>query len=233
MNPAHAQQLPNHEPMSDEAVVQRIVAGETALFEILMRRHNQRLYRAVRAILGRENDVEDVLQQAWINAYRYLHQFEDRARFSTWLTRIAINEAKARLKKEGRGLRDAREEGRGLRDAREEERMSLLPSSDRDPEQQAASSQLREVLEREVAALPEIYRTPFVLREVEGLSTQETAACLSLTEDAVKTRLHRARAMLRENLDRRAGVTLRTLFEFGNANCDRIVAAVMARIAAG
>jgi RNA polymerase sigma-70 factor, ECF subfamily len=207
------------EHLEDEEIVRRVVAGETALFEILMRRHNQRIYRAVRAIVRDDGEAEDVMQQAYINAYQHLHQFADRARFSTWLTRIAVNEALARMRKHGR-----------LTLIREEEAMSVVESTQPDPEQQALTSQLRHVVEREVNALPETYRSVFMLREVEGLSTTETAECLSLTEDVVKTRLHRARTILRDNLYRRAGVTLETLFAFGNTRCDRVVAAVMARI---
>ena len=201
--------------MTDPEIVARVVAGETALFEILVRRYNQRVYRAVRAILRDDDEAEDVMQQAYVNAYEHLHQFEQRAQFSTWLTRIAVNEALARRKK---------------RRFTEDDDMELLESSEPDPEQQAATSQIREVVEREVAALPAGYRSVFVLREVEGLGTAETAESLSLSEDVVKTRLHRARTMLRDNLYRHAGLTMESLYTFGNARCDRVVAEVMARI---
>ena len=204
--------------MTDPEIITRVLAGETALFELLVRRYNQRVYRAVRAILRDDDESEDVMQQAYVNAYQHLHQFEQRAQFSTWLTRIAVNEALARRKK---------------RRPMEDESMELIESNEPDPEQQAAASQIRHVVEREVAALPAGYRSVFVLREVEGLGTAETAESLSLSEDVVKTRLHRARTMLRDNLYRRAGVTMESLYTFGNARCDRVVANVMAEISGG
>jgi RNA polymerase sigma-70 factor (ECF subfamily) len=204
----------------DSEVVARVVAGDTALFEILMRRYNQRVYRAVRAILGSDEDTEDVMQQAYLNAFTHLRQFEERARFSTWLIRIAVNEALARRRKQQRTPWDGGDE-----------LMIAIESDVPDPEQQALTSQMREVMQSELAALPAAYRTVLVLRDVEGLSTAEAADCLSVSEDVVKTRLHRARTMVRNAITRRAGATLEEIYPFGNARCDRVVAAVMARIA--
>jgi RNA polymerase sigma-70 factor, ECF subfamily len=211
--------LTQSEPLTDEDVVARIQAGDAALFEILMRRYNQRVYRAVRAVLGGDQDVEDVMQQAYLNAYAHLDQFEGRAQFSTWLTRIAVNEALAR-----RGKRASRF------GEQEDTMLELIESNAPDPEQQAVTAEMREVMQREVAALPERFRVVVMLRDVEGLNTAETAACLDISEDLVKTRLHRARAILRANLYKRAGVTLESLFAFGNERCDRVVTSVMARL---
>ena len=208
--------------LSDDEVVRRVVGGDTALFEILMRRHNQRIYRAVRAVLGNDDDVEDVMQQAYLNAYQALPRFEGNARFSTWLTRIAVNEALARRRKRGLTVTVAQED--------DEMTLTVVDERTPDPEQQAGAAELREVMEREVAALPDAFRAIFVLREVEGLSTAEAAACLGISEDLAKTRLHRARTQLRENLYRRAGITLASIFAFGNERCDRVVASVMARV---
>ncbi|HWW62730.1 MAG TPA: RNA polymerase sigma factor [Thermoanaerobaculia bacterium] len=207
-------------PLSDDDVVRRVIAGETELFEILMRRYNQRVYRVVRGILRNDDDAEDVMQQAYVNAYEHLRQFAGDAKFSTWLTRIAINEALARVRK------------RGLRVVDDESEIMEIESSDPDPEQLAAASELRAAVESEIASLPDSYRTVLMLREIEGLSTAETAQCLDVNEDVVKTRLHRARTILRDNLYRRAGLTFDGLFPFGNARCDRVVAAVFSRIAA-
>ncbi|HEX2062350.1 MAG TPA: RNA polymerase sigma factor, partial [Thermoanaerobaculia bacterium] len=206
--------------LTDEEIVRRVADGDAALFEILMRRHNQRVYRAVRSVLGSDEDAEDVMQQAYINAYQHLHQFAGDARFSTWLTRIAINEAQARRRR--------RERFAG--ETEDDVVLSLADTATPDPEQQASAAELREVMEREVAALPEAFRTVFVLRDVEGLSTSEAAQALGISEELVRTRLHRARAVLRDNLYRRAGVTLASLFSFGNARCDRVVAGVMSMI---
>ncbi len=202
--------------LTDEELVERIVAGDHPLFEIVMRRYNQRIYRAVRSVLGSEEEVEDVMQQAYLNAYRSLHQFAGRAQFSTWLTRIAVNEAIARRAK--------RQPFSGGDDAM----IQLVESSAPDPEQETFASELRDVMQRQVAALPDAFRAVLMLRDVEGLTTGETAECLGISEDLVKQRLHRARILLRDNLYRRAGVTLETLFAFGNSRCDRVVAAVMA-----
>jgi RNA polymerase sigma-70 factor (ECF subfamily) len=159
------------------------------------------------------------MQQAYINAYTHLHQFAERASFATWLTRIAINEALARVRP--KGLRAVDEP---------DEIMESLQSNAPNPEQQAVAAELRDLVENEIAALPEHYRSVLILREVEGCSTAETAECLGVREDVVKTRLHRARTMLRDNLYRRAGLTFDGLFTFGQARCDRVVAAVMSRI---
>jgi RNA polymerase sigma-70 factor, ECF subfamily len=204
--------------VTDDVLVARIVGGDVALFEILMRRYNQRVYRAVRAILGGDEDAEDVMQEAYLSAYTHLHQFAGRAQFSTWLTRIAVNAAIAR--------RSVRAKGRGEDSAM----ITLVPTIAPDPEQETLTSELRDVLQREVAALPDAFRTVLVMRDVEGLSTAETAACLEVSEDLVKTRLHRARTLLRDRLYERAGVSLASLFAFGNARCDRVVNAVMQKI---
>ena len=210
------------EQLTDADVVRRVLEGDSAIFEILMRRHNQSVYRAVRAVLKTDEEVEDVMQQAYLNAYAHLGQFADRARFSTWLIRIAVNEALARLRK--------RQSGAWSWGGGDEMALLRIETTAPDPEQQASAGELREVVEAELSALPATYRTVLVLRDVEGLSTAETASCLDVSEDAVKTRLSRARSMLREGITRRAGVTLETIYPFGSSRCDRVVAAVMTQL---
>jgi RNA polymerase sigma-70 factor (ECF subfamily) len=214
------------EPLSDMEVVRRVRSGETALFEILMRRHNQRLYRVARAIVKEDSEAEDVMQEAYVNAYTHLHQFAERAQFSTWLTRIAVHEALARVRRRAR-LTDLDEDG-----ASGEQTMAGFSSIGRNPEQQASNAELRTLLEATIESLPQAYRVVFVLREIEGLSTAETADCLSVTEETVKTRLHRGRALLREELFQRAGIATSYAFEFHLSRCDRLVKAVLDRIAA-
>lgn len=213
--------------LSDADIVKRVRAGERALFEILMRRHNQQLYRAARAILKDEHEVEDVMQQAYINAFTHLHQFEERSRFSTWLIRIALNEAFGRRRKMrlSESMTPIRSD-----DGERGEFMDTLPSPDADPERQAYAQELHRVLEAAVDALPETYRTVFMLRDIEGLSTTETGEGLGLGEEAVKTRLHRARAMIRRAVTARIGAVATGAFQFNAPRCDRVVAAVLATI---
>lgn len=220
-----AKAVPIAGELPDEEIVRRVVAGERELFELLLRRYNQRIYRAVRAILRNRDDAEDVMQQAYVNAYRHLHQFEGRSGFATWLTKIAMREAAARNRKTISLLHVVPE-------LQGESTMNDFPEPSPDPEARAVAADLMQHVEAEVAALPESYRSVLLLREVEGLSTEETAECLELSIDVVKTRLHRARAMLRDALYRRAGVGLQTIFTFGSHRCDRVVARVMDEIRA-
>lgn len=220
-------QPPALQTLSDEEVVERVLAGETELFEILMRRYNQRLYRIARAILSDDGEAEDVMQDAYVRAYAHLGQFAGRARFSTWLTRIAVYEALARAR---RGRRLVQIEDLSLR---KEDTMTLLSSTERGPEQQAIQRDLQSVLEAAVGDLPESFRSVLMLREIEGLSTAETAESLGISEALVKTRLHRARASLRQELESRSRAALAGSFPFHLSRCDRVVAAVFARIQAG
>ena len=210
-------------PVSDEEVVERVRGGETPLFEVLIRRYNQRLYRVARSILRDEHEAEDVMQHAYVSAYEHLEQFAGRAKFSTWLTRIAVHEALAR------GRRRAR--WKGLESMSEETQPSGPPRDERpDPEQQAQAAELRQLLESAIDDLPETYRSAFVLREAEGLDTPEVAECLEISEDAVRTRVHRARALLRRGLYERTGATSASAFSFHLTRCDRVVAGVFARL---
>jgi len=214
--------------LSDADVVKRVRAGEHAMFEILMRRHNQQLYRAARAILKDENEVEDVMQQAYINAFTHLHQFEERSQFSTWLTRITLNEAFGRRRK----MRQSESLASASSDADEDagELMETVRTPQPDPERQAYAQELHRVLEEAVDTLPETYRAVFMLRDIEGLSTAETGDGLGLGAEAVKTRLHRARAMIRRAVTARIGDTTAGAFQFQAPRCDRVVAAVLAKI---
>jgi RNA polymerase sigma-70 factor (ECF subfamily) len=214
--------------LPDSEVVARVRAGESALFEILMRRHNQRVYRVVRAVVREEADVEDVMQQAYVNAFTHLHQFEERSQFSTWLIRIALHEAFGRRRKLQHSESMARI--RSVADDDREEFMETLSAPEADPERQAYAQELRRVLEEAVDALPETYRTVFMLRDIEGLSTSETGAGLGLGDEAVKTRLHRARAMIRRAVTVRLGEVETGAFEFHAPRCDRVVSGVLARI---
>lgn len=209
--------------LSDAAVVQRVLAGERALFEVLMRRYNQRVFRAIRSVLRGDHESEDAMQQAWLAAYTHLGQFQGTASFSTWMTRIALNEA---LRRAGRrphlaAVEDVSEEDESMR------------SKTRDPEERAADRELGRMVEAAVDGLPALYRSVFVLREIEGMSTADAAAALGVSQEVVKVRLRRARLALQDWLHARLGSTAREAFAFLGWRCDRVVANVMGRILAG
>jgi RNA polymerase sigma-70 factor, ECF subfamily len=210
--------------LSDEELVQGVLTGETALFELLMRRYNQRIFRACRAIVRDDAEAEDVAQDAYVRAYEHLRQFEGRAKFSTWLTRIAVNEALNRVRKRQR-IEEIDAMPEPQRNA-----LKQLSASSGDPERQASSAEARGLLERSIDALPDSYREVFVLRDVEEMSTSEAAEALEISEENVKTRLHRARALLRKELYARAGATSTSAFQFLGSRCDRLVQNVMTRI---
>jgi RNA polymerase sigma-70 factor, ECF subfamily len=209
--------LPTPRPQTDDEVLERVRAGDTALFELLMRRHNQQLFRAARAIVGDDAEAEDVVQQAYVHAFAKLHQFEGTARLSTWLTSIAVHEALSRRRKALRApltladCYDPVDEGPGVDETFERRELARL-------------------LERTIDTLPEMYRTVLVLRDVQELDTAETAAILGLSEETVRVRLFRARQMARTDLLERTGVAAGEVFAFDGERCDRIVAKVMARL---
>jgi len=217
--------IANAEKLSDEEIVRLVLAGETACFEVLMRRYNRRVYRAARAILRDDAEAEEMVQEGWVRAYQHLNQFEGRASFSTWLTRIGVHEALARIRRRAR-----HEEIDGMEEVQKNSIDGL--SSTVIPEHHASNAEVRSLLESSIDALPDLYRHVFVLRDVEEMSTEEAAECLGISEDNVKMRLHRARAQLRRELYARAGATSTAAFQFMGERCDRVTAAVMARIRA-
>jgi RNA polymerase sigma-70 factor (ECF subfamily) len=206
----------------DREVIERVLAGDTGLYELLMRRYNQRVYRAVRAVLRDDAEAEDVMQEAYVRAYQYLPRFEQRASFCTWVTRIAVNESLARLERKKNFTSDVDLKGTSVTES--------LESKSMNPEQAAASVQSRALLEEAILELPFPYRIVIMLRDVEEMNTAETAQVLDLSEDVVKVRLHRGRALLRRQLFARAGATDASAFQFLAPRCDRVVAAVMGRI---
>lgn len=211
------------EGWTDEQVVARVLAGEKPLYEILMRRHNRRLFRVTRSILRDDLEAEDVMQDAYVRAYQHLAEFEGRAKFSTWLTRIAVHEAFARLRRDARfsPLEDP-ESGRHGVDA------FIVP--DRNPEQQVVDAELTALLENAILSLPRDYRVVFIVRDVEEMSTAEAAECLNLTEENIKVRLHRARALLRRKLSSQIQGRAVQAMQFAGRRCDRVVSGVFRRL---
>ncbi len=199
--------------------MRRVLEGDRALFELLMRRYDQRVYRAARSIVRDEAEAEDVMQEAWMQAWRRLRQLEDGEAFAGWVVRIAVNEALARLRRRGPFLAAPDDEEIGG------------ATGGGDPESDASARELARAVEAAVDALPLQQRTAFVLREVDGLSTDETAAALGITAGAVKLRLHRARVAIRHALGDGAGAAP-LAFRFEAPRCNRMVARVLARIAA-
>ena len=208
---------------SDAEIIQQVLAGNTALFELLMRRYNERIYRAARSIVRDEEEAEDIMQQAYVNAFAHLRQFNGSAQFSTWLTRIAINEALARVRRRGRY--------EALDDDLSNVEPFMSTNPVQNPERQAFVGELRGLLEWAIDTLPDGMREVFVLRDVEGLSTAEVAESLDVSEDVVKTRLSRGRAALRRALLERTGASAPEAFRFYRPRCDRVVQQVLARIA--
>ncbi|HNP19128.1 MAG TPA: RNA polymerase sigma factor [Fulvivirga sp.] len=206
--------------MQDAVVINRVLSGEKELYEILLRRYNQTLYRAVRSYL-KEDEVEDTMQDTYIKAYQKLDQFKGDSLFSTWLIRIGINEALQRIRKKKRShivsLNQPYEQN---------DKVIQLPDTNTmNPEKQIINSENRQLLERSIVELPEKYRVVYMLREVEGMDNAEIANCLSLSESNVKVRLHRAKNLLKESLFKFSSET--TVFEFGDKRCDCIVNNVM------
>ncbi|HWQ55463.1 MAG TPA: RNA polymerase sigma factor [Bryobacteraceae bacterium] len=212
--------------VSDADVVALVRAGQTGLYEMLMRRYNQRLFRVIRSVVTNDAEAEDILQEAWVRAYEHLGQFEGRAAFSTWVTRIAFHEALARTRKGKRWTQLENPQGEIMPEVNRRQATSETP------ETQAMRDQLGQTLQAAVDALPQTYRAVFVLREIEEMSTSETAECLELSEEAVKTRLHRSRALLRRELEDRLGPAITEAYAFLGTRCDRTVACVLKRIGA-
>jgi len=197
-------------------------------FEALMRQHNGRLFRVARAILKDDAEAEDALQDAYLDAYRHLDDFRGASTLATWLTRIVINQSLMRLRKQ---KRDAvvvpfgeRPEDAAPMEADVEDVKNEPPSG------AAMRAEVRQVLEQRIDQLPVAFRTVFIMRDVEEMSVEETAECLSIPPATVRTRLFRARALLRAALARDFDTATPGVFGFAGARCDRIVAAVLARL---
>lgn len=202
---------------SDQALVERVLAGDLRALEALMRRYNRTLYRTARAILRDDAEAEDAVQEAYLRAYRALPSFRGESKFSTWLVRIAANEALMRRRKNA-GAANV---------------VPLEAAADLQAREERGDHMLRRLLEKRIDALPDDYRAVFVLRALEELSVEETAAALGIPEPTVRTRFFRARGLLRESLAQEVDRGLEDAFGFAGERCDRTVAKVLARIRAG
>jgi RNA polymerase sigma-70 factor (ECF subfamily) len=207
---------------SDSELLHRARAGDAAAFEALIRRHDKHLYRIARSVLPHDQEAEDIVQETYIRAFMGLPGFRGAASLRTWLTRIALNEAVRRT----RGRRSMLEIG-AVHDAQERSRRPLhtaaLTALGRDPEHAAAQAQIRGILERAIDDLPAAFRTVFVMRDVEDINIGLTAKLLGIREETVKTRLHRARRLLREKLGEQFAAALKDVFPFEKPRCDALI----------
>lgn len=217
----------------DAELARRIGERDERAFEVMMRAHNRMLYRVARSILKDDAEAEDAVQEAYLAAYHHIGGFRGGAKLSTWLARIVINEAYARLRKQKRAsvvvpLGASTHEGERSEPRNEEQTMA--DETTERPEAAAMRAELRRLLERRIDALPEQFRTAFILRDVEEMSVEEAAECLDVPPATVRSRAFRARALLRESLSREIDVATVNAFGFAGARCDRIVENVLARV---
>lgn len=220
---------PPQEPVTDAQLAAQIASGDRRALEALMRRYNQRLYRVARSVLRNEADAEEAVQDAFFLAYRAMDKFRADSKLSTWLVRIVINESNRRLRKNKRlstwlEFTDDAEYGN------ETAETGMNDFSSNQPQHAAAQLDTRHLLEAGIDQLPSLFRAVFVLRAVEEMTVEETAACLNIPAATVRTRYFRARGLLRKSLARELGHSLTEAFAFAGERCDRIVAGVLARI---
>ncbi|OBQ82488.1 RNA polymerase sigma factor [Mesorhizobium sp. WSM3873] len=209
------------------ALVHRALARDPGAFRLIIKTHNQRLYRIARGVVRNDAEAEDIVQEAYMRAFASLDSFRGDASLSTWLSRIVINEALGRLRKRKRIV--AMPENPDAQIIRFPLNSNDLNPGD-DPERTMAQRQILGLVERATDSLPDVYRTVFVARVIEGLSIEETADLLGIRPETVKTRLHRARALVRKALDDEIGPVLLDAFPFAGRRCERLTRAVMKRL---
>jgi RNA polymerase sigma-70 factor (ECF subfamily) len=216
---------------TDPELARHVAAGNHEAFRMVMKRHNQMMYRAARSILKNESEAEDAVQEAYIQAYRAMKDFRGDAKLSTWLVRIAVNEAITRLHKQTRRAEIIRLDGDESQIDVHSSEDSMNQSAPEQPERATLRSETRKLLEAKIDQLPDAFRTVFVLRAVEEMTVEEAATVLGIPEATVRTRFFRAKGMLRESLSREIDIAHGDAFSFAGARCDRITANVMARLA--
>ncbi|MBV6640545.1 MAG: RNA polymerase sigma factor [Cyclobacteriaceae bacterium] len=214
----------NYNRIKEKAVIKRILGGEKELYEILVRRNNQKLYRIIRGYLSDESEIEDVMQNSYLKAYTKLYQFNLNSQFSTWLVRIAINESLAVLKKKGNvvHLSDS------SRYSKDRSVLDLPDLRQLNPLEKMTLTETRYLLEATIDRLEVRYRTVYIMKEVEEMSLKEIAASLDISISNVKIRLHRSREMIKETLYEMSNDA--EIFEFGSSRCDRVTEQVLKRV---
>ncbi|MDP8915839.1 MAG: RNA polymerase sigma factor [Pseudomonadota bacterium] len=219
----------NYESLAEDELVALAQRGERGAFAGIMQRYNQRLFRVARSVVRDDHEAEDVLQEAYTRAFANFAGFRGESALATWLTTITLNEARGRLRRRRNNV------GLEAVEAAQQEsgRVIMFPSpfGNTSPEADAARTEARRLLERAVDDLPEGFRAVFIMRGVDELSVEETAQALGLKPETVKTRLHRARRLLRESLDAKLGSAVKEAFPFMGARCNRITERVLGRLA--
>ena len=212
----------------EDDLLARARRGEETALRSIVQQNNRRLFRLARSIVRDEHDAEDVVQESYVRAFTHLSEFRGESSLSTWLTRITLNEAYGRLRRRRATVNHDTIETAGVKEAQ------IIPfplwSSQPDPERSMAQQQINKILERAIDALPEPFRLVLVARLIEDMSIEETAELLGVRPQTVKTRLHRARALLRGDLERQVGPLLTDVFPFDGVRCQRMADAVMARL---
>jgi len=223
MQSINSSQIRDLHALEDADLVRMAVQRDEIAFRVIMQRHNRRLYRCARSIVRDDSEAEDIVQEAYVNAFNNLASFRGTASLATWLTRITLNEALARVRRR-----------RPTVDVVELDKAQIIPfplvAMNPDPERSAAQREIRRLIERAIDDLPEPFRVVFVMRDVEDLGVEETAKLLGLRQATVKTRLHRARRLLRNALDTQLATTLTDAFPFDGTRCARMTDAIVHRL---
>jgi RNA polymerase sigma-70 factor (ECF subfamily) len=220
---------PHTAPVSatDTELVRRALARDETAVRAIIKAHNRRLYRLARGILRNDGEAEDVVQETYVRAFTHLKDFRGDSSLSTWLSRIAMNEALGRLRRQRPGV-ELSSLPQGVLEAQIIQ-FPLMSAAD-DPEKSMAQREIQHVVEGAIDELPEPFRIVFITRVLEGMNVEETAEILDLKPETVKTRLHRARAMLRDNVERKIGPVVMEAFPFAGRRCDRLTEAVLKRL---
>jgi RNA polymerase sigma-70 factor (ECF subfamily) len=216
---------PIGQPLNEAELVRRALARDEMAFRAIMLRHNRKLYRIARGIVRNDADAEDVVQEGYVRAFMHLQDFRGDSSLATWLSRIIINEALGRLRR-----KRSRPEVQADEPRLEAQIIQFPQTTNDDPEKTMAQRQILQLVEEATDKLPENFRLVFITRVIEGMSVEETAEILGIPPETVKTRLHRARRLVREQLDKQIGPVLMDAFPFAGRRCERVTQAVLERL---